>query len=472
MTDVADVYAEHTHRLTIADLPEQTRRKTKLLVLDTLGAILAANGADGCDELMSVVRSWGSSGKATALGYGDKLPAHAAALMNATLGRALELDDVHEVALIHATVSMVPIALAVAEQHADAGADVTGATFLTAVAAGFDIAARIAIAPELHLGGDQYKPRSLSRTYMTSTLAGALVAAKVARLDVEQTKDAFGNAYSNCAGNLQGLAEGTLTVRTQQGVSAMAAVMAMDFARAGISGTRQSLEGKYGYFQTYFDLRYDRNVLLDDLGVRYEGDSSSIKPYACCKYAHTGIAAALEIRGREGFDARAIDRVAVHVQSRDCWDLLCEPPATKTSADLLAAPSGWALAQFSYPYTVAAALLRGSFTTDDLTLAVRTDPELLELIDKVDLVLDDNTRGNVELPEPGHVEVTMRDGTHHEAIVKRAIGHPDRPMSEAEMRDKFRWCARRLPASRVEQLADLVLDIENVGDVRELVALC
>ena len=44
------------------------------------------------------------------------------------------------------------------------------------------------------------------------------------------------------AGNLQGLFEGTLTVRLQQGIAAQAAVMALEFARAGITGARDSAE--------------------------------------------------------------------------------------------------------------------------------------------------------------------------------------------------------------------------------------
>ena len=44
------------------------------------------------------------------------MPAHHAALVNSALTRALELDDVHEKALVHATATTVPVALAVAEQ--------------------------------------------------------------------------------------------------------------------------------------------------------------------------------------------------------------------------------------------------------------------------------------------------------------------------------------------------------------------
>ena len=134
----------------------------------------------------------------------------------------------HEIGLTHSTATMVPVASAVADRS---GA-VTGRELLTAVAVGIDLGVRLSMAPVTDLGGSAYQPRSMSRTYQTGTLAGSLVAARLTGLDVEVSKDAFGNAYSQCAGNLQGLAEGTLTVRVQQGVCAQSAVVAMELARS------------------------------------------------------------------------------------------------------------------------------------------------------------------------------------------------------------------------------------------------
>ena len=63
-----------------------------------------------------MIEGWGGSPDATVIGTGARVPAHNAALVNSALARAMELDDVHEQALVHATATMVPVALAVAEQ--------------------------------------------------------------------------------------------------------------------------------------------------------------------------------------------------------------------------------------------------------------------------------------------------------------------------------------------------------------------
>jgi 2-methylcitrate dehydratase PrpD len=463
--DAAEDITRAAHRIGFDDLPTHTVLQTKLLVLDTLGTAIAGIDADGCTALHDLVRGWGGAPQATVIGHGDRVPCHHAALVNACFARALELDEVHEQGLTHAAATMVPVALAVAE--AEGGR--SGREILTAIALGMDIGIRLALAPILDLGSAA-PPRSVSRSYTTGTLAGSLVAAKLAGLDLTQTQDAFGIAYSSCAGNQQGLIEGTLSVRVQQGITAQLAIMAMQLARAGITGTRETLEGKNGYYEAFWRSRYDRSRILDDLGRVFRGDEASIKPYACCKYSHTAIAAALELAAEPEVSPEAIERIAIRVPSADLWNVVCEPIAKKTSPDHLAGPDGWALAQFSLPYVVAAALVRGQLTPDELSRESRTDRRILDLLAKIDLVRDDNA-GPPVLPEPGHVELCLRSGRRLARTVTRALGHPERPMSVEDMKAKFRWCAKRLPPDRVESIIACVLDLENLADARALVSL-
>jgi 2-methylcitrate dehydratase PrpD len=433
--DVSDRLVEHAHSIAFDDLPRSTVERTKLLILDTLGAAIAAPAADGCAEVHDLVVGWGGIPEAGLIGHAGRVPAQNAARVNATLARALEIDDVHEPGLTHCTATMVPVALATADRNGH----VTGRELLTLVALGIDLGARLSMAPVTDLGGSGYKPRSMSRTYQTGTLAGSLHAARLAGLDSDTTKDAFGNAYSQCAGNLQGLAEGKLTVRVQQGLCAQAAIVAMELG-----------------------------PLLNDLGTRFEVDSASVKSYACCKYAHTAIAAAIEITQDPAFDLTDVERVTVHVFSRDCWDLICEPLALKASPDALRGPNGWALAQFSLPYVLACALVRKKVTTDELSVEARTDSALLDMLSKIVVAMEDTTNGLADLPEPGQVEVDLHSGTRLQRRVARAIGHPDRPMSEADQIDKFRWCARLLPTARVERIIAAVLELDELVDITDL----
>lgn len=465
--DAGVVLADHMLCFPTRGLPPATTTRTTLLLLDTLGAAIAAVDADGVVQLREIVRRWGGTPEAGVIATGERTTASQAALVNATMARALEIDDVHETGLTHATATMVPVALAVAARRPE----LSGLALLTAIALGIDCGCRLSMAPITELGGRDYAPRAMSRTYQTGVLAGSMVAARVAGAGRDVMLDTLGNAYNQCFGNLQGLAEGALTVRVGQGVAAQLAIQALDFAAAGISGGRQPLEGRYGWFPAFWRGHYRTDPLFAGLGERFEVDAVSIKPYACCKYAHTAIAAALEIRQVTRFALSDVERVRVHVYSADCWDLLCEPLTLKGDPAAFAGSSGWALAQFSFPYTVACALARGGLTTADLTDEARTDPRVVELLGKVEMVMVDTTRGLAELPEPGHVEVELADGEVLEATVRRAPGHPERPMSVDEQIEKFRWCAAALGAHRIDAIAEAVLRLPELARASELAAL-
>lgn len=464
--DASEALIANAQRTTFGTLPAQTVSRTKLVILDTLGAALAALEADTCRPMRDLVLRWGGAPEATLIGFGERVPAHHAAMVNGNLARALELDEVHEMALVHSAATIVPVALASAERWGRRD----GKSFLTAVALGMDAGCRLSLAPTLRLGGTDYVPRAISRTYTTGSLAGSITAAKLAGADAELMRNSFGDAYSQCGGNQQGLNEGVLSVRVQQGLCASQAILAMELAAAGVTGTRESLEGKFGYYVAYWRGDYDRNAIVADLGTRFEGDNVSIKPYACCKYSHTGIAAAIDIASQPGFRVEDVESVTIRVQSTDCWELLCAPVELKSSAKELAGASGWATAQFSFPYVIAAALVRRRLSMDELSVASRTDPAIIGLLGKVHLVLEES--GKAQLPEPGDVEVSMKSGATIRKVVEFAPGHPKRPLTEAEVLDKFLGCASAaLPAERARALADRVLNLERLADVGELLEL-
>jgi 2-methylcitrate dehydratase PrpD len=259
-------------------------------------------------------------------------------------------------------------------------------------------------------------------------------------------------------------------VRVQQGLSASAAVMAMELSRAGVGGIRRPLQGVYGWFQAFYGGAYDSSVVLDGLGERFEVEQLSIKPYACCKYGHNAIAAAVEIAEDPDFDLEAIEHVTVTVASRDCWDLICAPLELKADPVALAGPGGLALAQFSLPFMVACALVRGGLTVGDLTAAARADPALAAVLPLIRVEVADELRSKVELPEPGRVAVALRGGRVVRREVRRALGHPERPMTAEQQMDKFRWCTERMDRRAAESLAEMILGLEDIQDVARLVS--
>ena len=468
MTDAGAVLVDHVAAASARSLPEPSREQTARLTLDTIGAAIAAHSAAGMPGIREVIESWGGRPDATVIGTRARVPAHNAALVNSALARAMELDDVHEKALVHATATTVPVALAVAEQVGG----ISGGRFIDGVTLGNDIACRLALALDMRLGGADRRPRVMSLTYQTGVLAGSLAAGYVAGLGRGQLLDCLGVAYSQVAGNLQGLFEGTLTVRLQQGIAAQSAVMALEFARAGITGARQPLEGRAGWYPAFFGGRYgySRDRLLAGLGTRFLGDEISIKPYACCKYGHNVITAAIMLLRDPDVSPGSIREVIVTV-GRDTWDIICDPLSLKASPERIAGPEGLALAQFSLPFMVATTLLKGRLSAAELEEEWRASRALAVLLGKVRIVVDDADFGQDMIPEPGRVEVVLTGGRRRFAEAVRTPGHPDYPLDAAARHDKFRSCARRLGERRTGALLDALTHLDDVDDMRQITSL-
>lgn len=470
--DVIQMLVDHALKTSYEDLPESTREATKRLMLDTLGAAVAGTVAEGCPELEELVAGWSGRPEARVIGSGRRVLAQHAALVNSTMGRALELDDVHEEALLHSTVTHVPIALAVAERIGG----VSGEDLLTAVALGIDIGARLSLAPKISVMGEGYSYRGMSYTYQTGMLAGALVAGKLMGFDRDQLLNAVGIAYSQCAGNQQCLIEGASTVRLQQGLSSQAAVLAALFTEVGLTGTRNSLEGKYGWFNAFYQGNYDRSVIVDGLGERFETDRVSIKPFPCCKYTHTALSAVLKARAQATFRPEDVERVVLHVNNFEYMNVVCLPLEEKRSPEQLTGPRGWVQGQFSLPFLAAAAIVRGRVTLAELSLDSRSDRTILDLTQRVEPVMDPEVKGQGRiLPTPGDAEIFLRDGRVLREVVRYAKGHFNNPMSYDEVADKFRECARfsgkPMPRAQVEAAIEAVRGIEKMDDAAGIMDL-
>ena len=131
---------------------------------------------------------------------GIRLPAPQAALLNASMGHALDFDDTLDTGgSIHPGVSVLGAVLAAC----DSLEGVTGRDVLVAVALGLDVSCRIALASTLD--------RGWHRTAAMGVFGATAAAGKLIGLTPGQTLAAFGIAYSHAAGNRQCILDGALT---------------------------------------------------------------------------------------------------------------------------------------------------------------------------------------------------------------------------------------------------------------------
>jgi 2-methylcitrate dehydratase PrpD len=451
--------------LTLADIPAPVVDGVKRRLLDLVAAGLAGTQAEGVPELLRAVAEWGGRQVSSVIGTEVKTSVPHAVLLNATISRALELDDVHEKALLHPTVATAPIALALAEQDGT----VTGARVLTALVAAQEMMCRLGLAPEYHVAGPKHRPRGWSFTYQCGAFGGALTAALLRGLDESRTLDALGNAYTALAGNQQAIKEATLAIRVQQGVTAQTAVQSADLAALGITGPHEVLEGEYGWLSYWHGGAYDRDVVVGDLGERWETLGASTKPYPVCRITHNTVGATLAATA--GHAPADIERIVVHVNSQESWDEVVHPLERRR------APASPMDAQFSLPFIVALTAVRKAVTLADLTDDAIRDPEILALAQRVEPVLDpgfDKAAGRV-IPMPITVDVHLRGG---EVVTRRSefpLGHPGNPMDwaavEAKVWDCAAWGSEPADRAVVEELVATVRGLEHERSPGRLVEL-
>jgi 2-methylcitrate dehydratase PrpD len=91
--DPAWALAQHVCRTGFADLPGRAVESARRDILDTFGCMLGGSGSSGIAELFAVISRWGGLAESCVLLRGVRLPAPQAALLNASMGHALDFDD-------------------------------------------------------------------------------------------------------------------------------------------------------------------------------------------------------------------------------------------------------------------------------------------------------------------------------------------------------------------------------------------
>ena len=302
--DIAFLLAKHAAKLKVEGMSAQAVAATKENIFDTLACALSGSSAPGVAEMMHLAEEWGGASQATTLVFGKKFPAHHAAWVNAAMCHANDFDDTHDKAMLHAGVSIIPAALAAAELKGG----VSGADFLAGVAAGLDIICRLGLSTTIGIVASGWIYTSLLGYFGATAAAG-----RVMGLTEQEMVNALGIAYSQAAGTYQPIRDSAMTKRMQPGFAAKGALISVQMAREGIRGVQHTFQGVDGFYRVYLHNQAKPEVAVQDLGVHFEQEMLSYKPYPCCRVNHTSIDAAIEAKKRWNLAPEQIRHVEMRV---------------------------------------------------------------------------------------------------------------------------------------------------------------
>jgi 2-methylcitrate dehydratase PrpD len=430
------------HGLGPKNLPPEVLDRARYFLVDYLAVAIRGAREESAKAVQRMVQRIGANGCATVIGTRMRTIPGLAAMANGAAAHGIEQDDTHSGGSIHLGATMYSAALAVAETMPETSSD----AFLTAVVAGYEATARIAMAVQ----PKEHYALGFHPTPTCGVFGAAITSAKLLGLTTEQTLAAVGIAGSMAAGSMEFLAEGAWTKRIHPGLAAQNGIHAALLGAEGFSGPLHILEGRDGFLHGY-----SRNPVAErltaDLGQTFEILHTAVKPHACCRYMQGPIDAILAIMREHNIQAAQIQRIEIAVLEAG-WGIVAEPRPKKYN------PESVVDAQFSMPFGAAVAAMDGAAGLDQFTLEKVRSPKIRELMNKVALVKDARIEETFPTEWPARVVIETENGQRHEKLVRYPKGDPENPLTWDEMTAKFR------------SLAGTVLSPERCDEIIEAIS--
>jgi 2-methylcitrate dehydratase PrpD len=436
-------FAAHALETRFSDLPPAAVDRAKVYVLDSLGVGIAGSSVEGGDGLVRVAAGWGAPA-VPVWGRALRLSASAAAFLNAWQTHNQEYDCLHEGAVVHAMATVLPVALAAAQQRGG----VTGRELIAAVAVGTDIAAGLGLAS-----------RSGFRFFRPGTAGGfgaTAAGARVLGLDRPTLEAAFAWQLAQVGGTMQAHTEGSPILPAQVAFNARAALTSCELATVGLTPARAVFEGPYGYL-ALFEGDFELQPILDGLGSDWRIAQFSHKPFPAGRATHGGIEGVMALQAEHRFSATDVARVVIDAPPL-IVRLVGRPPRPDAGASYL---------RLCLAYAVARVLKNGSIDLSDFRGEALTDPETQALAARVETRDDGNPDPNALAPQA--VTVHLEDGRALSWRCETMLANPVRPLSRAQHLAKFRRCldfaATPLPSGTADRLIETVDRLEEMADV-------
>jgi 2-methylcitrate dehydratase PrpD len=449
---ITEELAKFLVQTSYTDIPGEVISTAKERLLDTIGAMLAgrAGWAYG-DELMEAVKELGRGDYGVIGPNAEKVfPAARAAAMNATFAHAIELDDGHKFAGVHAGAVIIPTALVMGQ-----ACQADGKAVLAAIVLGYEVVYRLAVAQSPELIDHGFHPSATCDTVGAMAVAGKLMG-----LTEEQMANGLGMAGLQASGLMEATVSGQQSKCVMVGNAAYNGISCAYVARRGLEGCRTVFEGKTGLFQA-MSKKLTAEEVLKDLGKPFLIADTYNKFYPTCRHSQPAIEAVLDLAVAHDIKPEEVDHIEVgtHHVAYELTGLIHVP---KTPGE----------AKFSIAYGAAVALYDHGVAVRHLTEAEYTQKKYLDLADRVSVCIDDTVESLYPKRRGAKVRIVLKDGTAYEEECYDLKGSPQNPVGFDELVKKFRTAATGLLCEQaIAKVQKQCAELEAQSDMGALLAL-
>ena len=366
-----------------ADVPKNVQTMTLDLFADALGVIAGGAAHPTMRSLSSTIKA--PDGPSTLIGEKRGAAMRDALLLNAATTTVLQRQDGYAHAKGHPASQLVPVVLALTEQHEKSSADM-----LSALVAGYEVATRIGVAlggvpPHLHDNGNwaTIGHAAAAAHLLSSGKVEVIAAAIIGAASLALSFDRFTTAGGATMHHLY---------------PAMATTQAVAVAEGAISGLTplpRSLERFYGpHLGTTFNSSLLADGIDNEAWSRFEILNGYFKLHPSCAHLHGVNDAVDKLIAAHGITETDIASVDVATFG-EAMEIDTDTPANDLAA------------RFSAKATVAAAIRHGQLDDDGLLDLKSLQPLMDKITPRHDPTLDKHTPAG----RPGVVTMTLENGT-------------------------------------------------------------
>lgn len=462
MTTPTLTLSTHLTNLRYEDLPPESIKKAKNLLLDYVGYTIYGNKEKPAEILREAFVELGGPQESLVLGHNLRLPTVSTAFLNGSTGHMAELDDSHRGTQSHVGDSVLAAALAMAEKESS-----DGKSLLTAIICGYEMAIRIGLA-----GMPSHYTKGWHPSGSINTFGAAMAASKLLRLDAEQTTQTVAIAGGQVAGNFAHLGERAMMKDFNPGRAASNGVLAALLGKKGFTGGTNALENPKGFLSLYSDTHH-----IDELTIDLDGPRKILevahKPFPGCRHLHSSRDALIDILhselGKSNLTLEDVEQLTARIYA--------------IGADYVDDPEPWVASKgiygpsFSAQFNLALVLQKKekrlwNLFNPEYSLKKVNEPNLKQMMSKINIIHDQELME--DFPDKIGAEVTL---TTNDGSFKRRVdlpkGEPENPITQEELEGKFTilTSARGFSNKQSLDIIEAITDLESLESSKEFASM-
>lgn len=454
--------AEFAVNLKYEDLPENVVNEVKRYLYDSIGCAFGGYHTKDVNIIRDIYKDMAGKPEATVLGFGDKIPAVNATLVNSLMIRALDFNDIYWKEDPSHPSDIMPAAFSAGEMVNASMKDI-----IVAIVLAYEFEQRLCLFA---------KPGIRERKWHHATLTqfvSPIVAGKLLGLNVDQMVNAIGiNGSHNHTIGCPTAGKLTMMKNTVDPMAVQSGVFAALMALKGYSGTEKVFEGKEGFMDSFIgwdakeeklspvDMKgrdgvsswgWDVDALIKDLGKNYKILECGMKAFPTEALSHTHLTCALKVMINNNLDYTDIDEVRVTTLAQ-AYDILFDPHKYR--------PESRETADHSLPYCLAAAIVDKKITTESFSDEKLKDKRIFEVIDKIKGEPSIEFEKMFPAKQPSKVVIKTIAGQEYSEYIEYPKGDPREPMTIEDLENKF------------NALSSELLSKERQNDIKEMIFNC